>query len=98
MSQNKIQALLVSHILKHGFIEILLPDGVNLEIGVTQEGLDGEVIAKDDYCWVIASQGDRSVSIDSYNLGLRFQDDRSKIILDDRFIDGGDSFRRVDVV
>jgi len=99
MSKNKIQSLLVSHLLKHGQIELLLPDGVILEIGITQEGKDGEIVKKDDYCWVITSRNDRSANIDSYNLGLRFNDGENILVLEDSFTDkNGEPVRRVDVI
>jgi hypothetical protein len=99
MSKNKIQALLISHLSKHGHIDLRLPDGMVLEIGIDQEGKDGELEKKDDYCWVIASQKNRATSIDSYNLGLRFEDDDSKLVFEDRFVDTtGEKVRRLDVV
>jgi hypothetical protein len=99
MSKNKIQSLLVSHLLKHGQIELLLPDGVTLEIGITQEGKDGEIVKKDDYCWVITSREGRSTNIDSYNLGLRFSDAENILVLEDSFTDqNGEAVRRLDVI
>jgi hypothetical protein len=99
MSQNKIQSLLVTHLLKHGQIEIKLPDGVILEIGVTQLTENGQLIKKDDYCWIIASRENRSASMDSYNMGLRFEDDKDIIVFEDRFVDQkGETVRRLDVV
>ena len=99
MSKNKIQALLISHLSKHGHIELLLPDGVIVEIGVTQENQEGELVNASDYCWVIASRHDRAASIDSYNLGLRFSDDRRTIIFEDKYVDpSGETVRRLDVV
>jgi hypothetical protein len=99
MKQNKIQSLIVEHLLKHGQIEIALPDGVTLEIGLTQENQDGKLTIKNDYCWVIASQGNRVMSLDSYNMGLRFADDEKIMILEDKFVDkNGEQVRRVDVV
>ena len=76
--KNKIQALLVEHLLKHGQIQLLLPDGVTLEIGVTQENNEGDLIPIEDYCWVIATHKDRSACLDPYNMGLRFVDDEKK--------------------
>lgn len=98
-SKNKIQSLLISHLSKYGNIEILLPDGVVLEIGVNQEGADGRLVIKDNYCWVIASRRDRQCCLDSYNLGLRFTDDARTIVFDDRYIaEDGESVRRLEVV
>lgn len=98
-SKNKIQALLVTHLLKHGQIEIKLPDGVVLEIGITQEGKNGELEVKDDYCWVITSREKRSTCMDSYNMGLRFEDNADIFVFEDRFTDStGENVRRLDVV
>jgi hypothetical protein len=98
MTKNKIQSMIVEHLLKHGQIEIRLPDGFKLEIGITQENQDGELQLEDDYCWVIASQGGRATSLDSYNMGLRFKDNKA-LILEDRFTDqDGEEIRRLDVI
>lgn len=99
MTKNKIQSLIVEHLLKHGQIELVLPDGVTLEIGLTQENQDGKLTIKDDYCWVIASQGGRATSLDAYNMGLRFSDDDKILVFEDKFTDqNGDQVRRLDVV
>lgn len=99
MTKNKIQSLIVEHLLKHGQIDLILPDGVKLEIGLTQESKNGELEIKDDYCWVIASQGGRATSLDAYNMGLRFSDNQDIIVLDDQFVDqDGQRVRRLDVV
>jgi len=99
MTKNKIQSLIVEHLLKHGQIELVLPDGVTLEIGLTQENQDGKLAIKDDYCWVIASQGGRATSLDAYNMGLRFADDEKIIVFEDKFTDqNGEQIRRLDVV
>lgn len=98
MSNNKIQALIVEHLLKYGQIEIKLPDNTTLEIGVTQEK-NGNLVKKNNYCWVIASQGGRATSIDSYNMGLRFLDENDVLILEDEFTDEeGKKIRRLDIV
>jgi hypothetical protein len=99
MKKRKIQALIVEHLLKHGHLEILLPDGVKLEIGTTQENQNGELIKKDDYCWVITSREGRSTSLDAYNMGLRFSDDDKVLVFEDKFLDtNGENIRRLDVV
>ena len=98
-SKGKIQHLLIDYLLKHGQIELLLPDGVVLEIGLTQEDESGGFVVKDDYCWVIATHKDRSAAIDPYNLGIRFSGDGKNLVLEDRFIDqDGTEVTRVDVV
>lgn len=99
MTKNKIQSLIVEHLLKHGQIELVLPDGVTLEIGLTQEDQEGKLTIHDDYCWVIASQGGRATSIDSYNMGLRFADKENILVFEDKFVDqDGEQVRRLDVV
>lgn len=98
-STDKIQHLLVTHLMKHGQIQIKLPDGVILDIGITQEGKDGQLEIKDDYCWIIASQNNRSASMDSFNMGLRFEDEKDILVYEDRFVaDDGCPVRRLDVV
>jgi hypothetical protein len=99
MTKNKIQSMIVEHLLKHGQLEIFLPDGVTLEIGLTQENANGELEVQEDYCWVIASQGDRSTSLDSYNMGLRFEDKENVLLFEDKFTDqNGEQIRRVNVI
>jgi hypothetical protein len=99
MSKNKIQALLIQYLSKHGTIELVLPDGVRLAIGTCQEGDDGDVVNVEDYCWLIASRRDRSAVLDSYNLGLRYPGDARTIVFEDSFIDqDGVEVRRLDVV
>ena len=99
MKTNKIQALLISHLNRHGHIELILPDGVLLEIGINQENKKGDLVIKDNYCWVIAKREDRAASLDSYNLGLRFTDSNTTIVFDDRYIDmNGESVRQLEVI
>ncbi len=99
MNKNKIQSLLITHLQKHGQIELLLPDGVVLEIGVTQEDKNGKLKIEEDYCWVIATHKDRSTAIDPFNMGLKFADHKDMLVFEDQFIDyNGEFVRRVDVV
>lgn len=99
MSRNKIQSMIVEHLMKHGQIQLLLPDNVKLEIGITQENQTGDFVKKEDYCWVMASREDRTACIDSFNLGLRFADDSKSLILEDSIVNqDGEQIRRLDVV
>lgn len=99
MTKNKIQTLLIKHLLRYGQISLLLPDGMTLEIGVTQEDDGGNLVIQDDYCWVIAAHQDRSVCLDPYNMGLKFSDDEKVLVLEDKFTDkDGIPVRRLDVV
>lgn len=99
MTNSKLQYALITQLQKHGQVEILLPDGVVLEIGITQVAADGELVSTDNYCWVIATRGDRSMVLDSYNMGLRYPNDSSTILYEDEFVTAeGDSIKRLDVV
>ena len=99
MSRNKIQSMIVEHLLKHGHIQLLLPDNVKLEIGITQENQTGHFVKRDDYCWVMATREDRTACHDSFNLGLRFADDSKSLILEDSIVNqDGEQIRRLDVV
>ena len=98
-SKGKIQHLLVGYLLKYGQIELALPDGLILEIGVTQEDEKGGFIVREDYCWVIATHKNRSASLDAYNLGVRFSGADNNFVLEDKFIDQyGIEVTRLDVV
>ena len=99
MNNNKIQALMIGHLQKHGVLKLLLPDGIILEIGTNQVGINGELINTDNYCWIIASKEDKMAVLDSYNLGLRFNDESKAIIYEDTVINSeGEKVRRLDVV
>lgn len=74
-SKDKIQHMLMTHLLKEGSIEIVLPQGMRLELGITRNTKHGERVC-DNYCWLTASQDDKKISLDAYNLGLEFSNDR----------------------
>jgi hypothetical protein len=78
--KDKIQYLLITYLLNKGSIELQLPDGIELAIGITQEGKHG-IFKNEDYCWITTSRGCMSTELDCYNLGLKFSEDKS-IILD----------------
>ena len=87
--KDKIQHLLISHLLEEGTIQLSLPDGMIVELGILKENKYGDLVKMNDYAWVIASQKDREVSIDTYNLGLKYNSDNGKVMLDDESeIDG----------
>lgn len=85
--KNKIQELLIKYLLEKGHIELILPDGFVLEVGIVQEDKNGSLVKTDDYCWVIATQDDRTIAMDSYNLGLRFSGENDNIVFEDSTID-----------
>ena len=96
---SKIQYLLVSHLLKNGSINLILPDGIELEIGIIQENSEGELVMEDKYCYVVATRDNKSILLDSYNLGLQFEDNDDTIIFEDKVLsEDGNVVRRLDVV
>lgn len=97
---SKLQYLLIKNLLKDGSIELLLPDGVKLEIGITQEDEFGKQKKSDGYCYVVASKDKRSVMMDSIrNLGLQYQGEEHTIICEDEVLDeDGTLVRVLDVV
>ena len=54
---------------------------------------------EDKYCYVVATRGNKSILLDSYNLGLQFEDDDDTIIFEDKVLsEEGTVVRRLDVV
>ncbi len=98
MKTNKLQALLITYLEKHGSVKLILPDSVVLEIGVNQFNQKGELKKVDNYCWVMASREDRMAILDAYNLGVRFNDDRDVLIFEDKIkTNDGNIVRHLDV-
>lgn len=96
---KKLQYLIINQLLKEGTVSIILPDGVTLEIGITQEDEHGGLQKTEDYCYVVASRGNKSVMLDSFNLGLQFEADDDTIICEtDLPDDDGTVMRAFDVV
>ncbi len=99
MNNNKIQALVIGHLMKHGMLRILLPDGIVLELGTNQISDNGQLVNTENYCWIMASKEDRMAVLDSYNLGLRFNEDSKSLIFEETVINPeGEKVRKLDVV
>lgn len=94
----KIQQLFVEYLLKEGALELSLPNGMVLEVGVTQENKFGDLEITPDYCWVVASQKNRSVSIDAYNLGMRYIGDKEILCEYSMTKDDGTNIKVFDLV
>lgn len=96
----KLQYLIIHQLLEQGSVSLMLPDGVTLEIGITQEDESGKLKKVEDYCYVVATSKDgRATMLDSFNLGLQFQEDEDKIICEDRVVnDNGTLVHTLDVV
>lgn len=96
---RKLQYLLISELLDKGSVELILPDGVVLEIGIIQEDEFGEIKKADDYCYVVATRQGKSTLLDSYNLGLQFEDTEDSILFEDKTCDpNGKQIRVVEVI
>jgi hypothetical protein len=97
-AKSKIQRLFVEFLLKEGALEIALPNGMVLEVGLTQENKYGDLEIMPDYCWVVASHNNRSVSIDRYNLGIRYAGDKEMVCEHSVLSDDGTNINILDVV
>ena len=95
---SKIQRLFVESLMKDGSIELVLPSGMVLEVGVTQENRMGDLEIVPDYCWVIASQKGRSISMDNYNLGIRYSGEKDMVCEYSVTSDDGTNINVLDIV
>ncbi len=97
--QSKIQSLIIRHLLRYGTLDIKLPDGIVLEIGITQEDENGNLVKSDDYCFVSATRDNKKTLLDSFNLGLSFVEEDDIMIIEDEEVDNkGRLLRHVDVI
>jgi hypothetical protein len=76
---GKVQQMFVDLLMREGSVELVLPNGMVLEVGITQENRYGDLEKVPDYCWVVASHKHRSISIDNYNLGIRYTGDKEMV-------------------
>ena len=96
---KKLQYLMIKELLKKGSVELLLPDGIIIEIGITQEDKYGDQKKTDDYCYVVATREGKSTMLDSFNLGLQFEEEKDTIIYEETTLDeDGALIRSLDVV
>ena len=96
---KKLQSLLIRQLLDKGTVQLLLPDGVEIEIGITQEDQFGDTRKSDDYCYVVATRQGKSIMLDSYNLGLQYEDEKNTIVLEGESLgNDGQLLRSLDVV
>lgn len=95
---KKIQALLTTHLLACGSIELRLPDGVTIEIGIVKDGKHGVEIC-DDYCFVKASREGNTTLLDTYNISLQYAETNNTIIcMDSTVNDEGQTIKRLEIV
>lgn len=96
----KLQYLMIQQLIEKGSVSLMLPDGITIEVGITQEDENGEMRKVDDYCYVTAtSKNGRSVTLDSFNLGLQFEEKEDNIICEDKIMnDNGTLVHTLDVI
>jgi hypothetical protein len=95
---KKLQYLLIAQLLEMGSVQLLLPDGMTLEVGITQLGKKGMQIT-DDYCYVVATKDTQQAMIDSYNLGLCYEKKSDTIVYEDEISDDdGRCISRMEIV
>ena len=96
---RKLQYLLITELLDKGSVELILPDGITLEIGILQEDEFGELKKAEDYCYVVATRDGKSTVLDSFNLGLQFEANSDTIIYEDELVGaGGKLVKTLDVI
>jgi hypothetical protein len=96
--RDRIQHLLITHLLKEGKIRLVLPDGMVVEMGLTQEGKDGRDEVRADYCWISSTQDHRKMFMDCNSLSVQYQDDGKRIVVEDSVEENGEQYKFVDVV
>jgi hypothetical protein len=72
---RKLQYLLINQLLEEGSVQLILPDGVTLEIDILQEDKNGEMKKTDNYCSIVASRQGKKAILDSFNLSLQYEQD-----------------------
>ena len=79
MNKNKVNYLLNEYLETHGKIDLQLPDGVDLEIDITQESKRGPQ-RDGNYCCITAQRDDRTTILDRYSLSAHFTDSSRTIL------------------
>ena len=74
-SKDKLQYLLITTLFKDGKVELVLPDGMTVQLGITEETKHG-LKKNENYCSVVVSQEDKTFSMDAYNMSLQYNRDR----------------------
>jgi hypothetical protein len=96
---KKLQYLLITELMKEGSVELILPDGITLEIGIIQEDQFGNKAKADDYCYVVATREGKTTLLDSYNLGIQFESQDDTIVFEDEMVDEkGHTVKSLDVL
>lgn len=96
---RKLQYLLIKELLDNGRVELFLPDGITIEVGIIQEDEFGKKKKTDDYCYVVATRENKTAILDSYNLGMQFEPENDSIVYDDESFDkNGKLIRTLEVV
>jgi hypothetical protein len=96
---SKLQCLLITQLLEQGSVQLILPNGVKLDIGILQEDQYGQSKKADDYCYVVASKYGKAAMLDSYNIGLIFEAEKDVIIYEDEILNKeGKLIKTLDVI
>lgn len=96
---RKLQYLLIKQLLDTGTVELVLPDGIHLEIGIMQEDEFGEKAKVDNYCYVVTTRQGKSAMLDTYNLGVQYEPEEMTLVCEDETTDkDGKLIRTLDIV
>ena len=98
--KKNIQTLLIKHLIDKGHVELILPDGIIIEIGVTQEDNHGNVVnCIEDYCYVTIRRDNVAFLIDSYAAGLQFIERSNTMLVEDSSVGrDGQLVKRLDII
>lgn len=99
-SKKNIQTLLIKHLIDEGHVELILPDGVRIEIGVTQEDNKGNVVnCIEDYCYVTVKRENVAFLVDSYAACLQYIEEKDTMLVEDSTVGrDGQLVKRLDII
>ena len=96
---RKLQYLIIKQLLEEGSVQLILPDGVKLDIGNIQEDKFGKSNKAEDYCYIVASRDGRTAMIDSYNIGIQYEVDKEIMLFEEEVPNyNGTMFKTFEVV
>lgn len=96
---RKLQYLLINQLLEEGSVQLILPDGMTLEIDILQEDKNGEMKKTDNYCSIVASRQGKKAILDSFNLSLQYEQDDDIMVFEHEICDlDGRTVKSFDVV
>lgn len=95
--EAKIQALVVEHLLSGQELNITLPTGFEIELGLSNSFRRAQKL-QEDYCYVKVSNGDRNIFMDTFNQALEYKSNDGKIVfVEDNRSDSQVLFSKIEI-